>query len=252
LITAKGRFRAMNPIDLSEALQISWQHLRRPQTFARVAFYACVPIFGQLLLAAYALQVCRATALGETPLAGDFRSDIRAIIIGFKCQVLSLAAMVVAGLLTLPLWTLERSSAATTSNSSSKTVTGLMMALHSPTAMVTTLVMASLTGVFLTRYATTGSAKSILDVPATWSLLRAEPAHWIVAAALGFCFVEAPATIALALPLSASTQLPVLLGATALLSPLMLLIQASLIGQAHHSACLTIARRRPLIVKVRW
>jgi hypothetical protein len=82
--------------------------------------------------------------------------------------------------------------------------------------------------------------------------LRAEPAIWIAATVVGFAIAEAPAALAWLLPLSSSWQVLALLLATALFRPIGLLSHGHLIGQAHRWSAQTLARRRPMIVRVRW
>lgn len=157
-----------------------------------------------------------------------------------------------AGLLTLPLWALTTGAGETTTDSSTTPAPALVAAFHDPTSLLATTLMALFAALTLARFATTGSAWAALDLGNLWSHVRAEPAIWIAAAAFGFAIEELPATLAYLLPLPSSWQLPALLLATALLWPFALLVQAHLIGQAHRWSTQTLARRRPLIVKVRW
>jgi hypothetical protein len=239
-------------MDLRRALTYPFADPRWPAKLGRAATVACLPIVSQFALSAYALQAIRtvATKPDDTDLP-EWRLDLTVLILGFKCQLLTIVCGLAAGLLTLPLWALT-----TADTDSSKATTNpapvLISAFHDPTTLLATALMALFASLCLARFATTGSAWAALDLSALWSHLRAEPAIWIAAAVLGFAIEETPATLAWLLPLPTSWQLPALLLATALLWPFAMLVQAHLIAQAHRWSSQTLARRRPLIVKVRW
>jgi len=225
----------------------------RPQlaALARATYIACIPIIGSLLLTAYALQYLRAAAFETKPTLIPLRLDVQTLWVGVKCQLLSLAATLTAGLLTLPLLSLDHSSL-TSSSSATIPSTVLMASLTGPTAFLSAGIAAVLSALVIARYATTGSVLSALNVVDLWSQFRAEPTLWIATAVIGFILVEAPATIALLLPFSPDSQLTALLVATAFFWPTALFLQAHLIGRAHLISEQTIASRRPLIVHVRW
>ncbi|MEA2583893.1 MAG: hypothetical protein QOF33_1978 [Thermomicrobiales bacterium] len=232
--------------------------VRRPavaRKARKIRAIACVPIVGQLVLFAYALHILRTVATDDEESGlPECRWDTTVLMIGLKCQLLTIVCGLAAGLLTLPLWTLSAGDSGATSTAESMAPSpALVSALHGPTVLLTTTIMALLSALCLTRYAVTGSAWSGLDIAAIWSHLRAEPTIWIAAALIGFTIEQMPSTLAWLLPLPTSWQLPALLIATALFWPFAMLVQAHLIGQAHCWSAQTLARRRrPLIVRVRW
>jgi len=172
---------------------------------------------------------------------------------GLKCQLLMVVCGLAAGLLTLPLWGLDTpESASNGAAGAADPAPALVSAFHGPTYLLTTALMALLGGLCLARFAVIGSAWAALDVGAIWSHLRAEPANWIAATVVGFAIAEAPVAFAWLLPVSSSWQVLALLLATVLFRPIGLLTQGHLIGQAHRWSAQTLARRRPMIVRVRW
>ncbi|HEY7035293.1 MAG TPA: DUF4013 domain-containing protein [Thermomicrobiales bacterium] len=240
-------------MDLRRAFTYPFADSRWPAKLGRAATIACLPIVGQLALSAYAVQAIRtvATKPDDTDLP-PWRLDRTTLMLGLKCQLLSIACALAAGLLTLPLWALTTADTDSTTETTTKPVPALIAAFHDPTTLLTTALMALFSSLCLARYATTGSAWAALDLAAIWSHLRAEPAIWIAAAVLGFAIEETPSTLAWLLPLPTSWQLPALLIATAFFWPFATLVQAHLIAQAYRWSSQTLARRRPLIVKVRW
>jgi hypothetical protein len=239
-------------MDLRRAVTYVFHDPRWPVKLGRAATFACLPIIGQLLLGAYALQTIRAAATDdETSELPDLRWDVSLLMTGVKCQLVTIVGGLAAGLLTLPLWALTAGESDSTAETTAP-VPALVGALHGPTYLLATALMSLFTALCLARFATTGSAWSALDVGAICSHLRAAPAIWIATAVVGFTIEQTPTTLAWLLPLPASWQVPALLIATALFWPFALLVQAHLIGQAHHWSTMTLARRRPLIVRVRW
>jgi hypothetical protein len=242
-------------MDVRRATTYVFDDPRWPAKLGKSATIACVPIVGQLVLFAYALHILRTVATDDEESGlPECRWDTTVLMIGLKCQLLTIVCGLAAGLLTLPLWTLSAGDSGATSTAESMApAPALVSALHGPTVLLTTTIMALLSALCLTRYAVTGSAWSALDVGAIWSHLRAEPTIWIAAALIGFTIEQMPSTLAWLLPLPTSWQLPALLIATALFWPFAMLVQAHLIGQAHRWSAQTLARRRhPLIVRVRW
>lgn len=239
-------------MDIKQALRsIFLGPNRQLSSLSKAGLIACVPIIGQMVLAAHALQFVRAAALNDDRKFTELRLDVQTLFIGFKCQLLTIVATIAAGLLTLPLWALDQPVSETDPDVYTPT-TALLDALQSPTALVTAVLAALFSALCLARFATTGSALSALDVAGTWSHLRAQTSLWISVAAVGFLLVQAPTTIALLLPLSTDDTLLALLIASAFFLPVALYIQAHLIGQAFNASAGTIARRRPLVVRVRW
>lgn len=224
---------------------------RQLSSLSKAGLIACVPVIGQLILAAHALQFTRAAALHDDRKFTDLRLDVQTLFLGFKCQLLTIVATIAAGLLTLPLWALDQPVSETDPDVYTPT-TALLSALQSPTALVTAVLAALFSGLCLARFATTGSAMSALDLAGTWSYLRAQPSLWIAVSAVGFVLVQAPTTLALVLPFSTEDQLLALMIASAVFLPVALFIQAHLIGQVFNASAETIARKRPLIVRVRW
>jgi hypothetical protein len=216
----------------------------------RAGLIACLPIAGDLFLAAYALPSIRAAMTDDPAVArGDWKVDLWTLMTGLKCQLLTVVCGLAAGLLTLPLWGLET---AESTAEAADPAPALVVAFQGPTYLLATALMALLAGLCLARFALTGSAWAAVDVGAIWSHLRAEPATWIAVTVAGFAIAEAPVALVWLLPLSSSWHVPALLLATALFRPIGLLTQAHLIGQAYRWSAQTLARRRPLIVRVRW
>jgi hypothetical protein len=239
-------------MDLRRALTYPFSDPRWYAKLGRAATIACLPIVGQLALSAFALQALRKIAKDDDDSdLPAWRLDRSVLMLGLKCQLLTIVCGLAAALLTLPLWSLTTATSDSTADAT-KPLPALIAAFHDPTSLLATALMALFAALTLARYATTGSAWAALDVAAIWSHLRAEPAIWISAATLGFTIEEVPSTLAWLLPLPTTWQLPALLLATALLWPFALLIQAHLIAQAYRWSTQTLARRRPLIVKVRW
>ncbi len=239
-------------MDLRRAVTHVFDDPRWPAKLGKAGLIACVPIVGPVFLAAYALQSTRAAATGKPEAArGEWRWDSWTLMTGLKCQLLTIVCGLAATLLTLPLWNLDTRE--TTSAAGAADATPVLIgAFHGPTQLLAAAIMALFTALSLARFAITGSAWAALDVGAIWSHLRAEPAIWIAATVLGFAIAEGPVALAWLLPLPASWQMPVLLLATMLFRPLAVLVQAHLIGQAYRWSAQSLARRRPLIVKVRW
>jgi hypothetical protein len=242
-------------MDLRRAITSPFADPRWYAKLGRAATIACIPIIGQLAIAAFAIQALRTTATATTDDATDlppWRLDRAVLWLGLKCQLLTIVCALAAGLLTLPLWSLTTGATETTTDTAPVPAPALVAAFHDPTSLLATALMALFAALVLARYAATASPWAALDLGSLWSHLRAEPAIWIAAATLGFAIEELPATLAYLLPLPSSWQLPALLIATALLWPFALLVQAHLIGQAYRWSSRALARRRPLIVKVRW
>jgi hypothetical protein len=238
-------------MDVRRAMTFAFGDPRWFAKLGRAGMVALIPLIGSvLILPAFALAAIRAAANGDerTELA-DCRMDAATLVIGLKCQVLTMICGLAAGLLTFPLWGID-SSMSTSPSATADMAPALVGALQGPSLLLTTVVTAVLSAVGLARFAVTGSARAALDVAAIWSHLRAEPAIWIAAAVVGFTIEQAPVTLAWLLP--ASMQLPAMLIAIAVFWPFALLVQAHLIGQAHRWSAQTLARRRPLIVRVRW
>jgi hypothetical protein len=239
-------------MDLKHAVTHVFDDRRWPVKLGKAGLIASVPVLGPVLLSAYALQSTRAAATGDPGAArGEWRWDAMTLMTGLKCQLLTVICGLAAALLTLPLWNLESSEPASSASSVDPTPV-LVGAFQGPTHLLATLIMALFTALCLARFAITGSAWSALDVGAIWSHLRAEPALWLSVSAVGFAIAEGPVALAWLLPLPASWQIPALLLATVFLRPLAVLAQAHLIGQAYRWSAQAMARRRPLIVKVRW
>jgi Protein of unknown function (DUF4013) len=237
---------------LRRALTDIFHDRRWPLRLGAAGAAACVPILGPLMLSAWALRALRAVLDGDedAPLP-TVRWDGATLLLGLKCLVLTIVGGLAAGLLTLPLWALPISEKLPDSGAT-ETAPALVAALHGPTHLVAALLGAVLTAVCLARFAATGSALAALDVARLWAHLRAAPAIWVAAAVVGFVVEEAPASLAWLLPLPVDWQVPALLLASALLWPFALLVQAHLIGHAYRWSAQSLARRRPLIVHVRW
>jgi hypothetical protein len=239
-------------MDLRRAVTHVFDDRRWPAKLGKAGLIACVPILGPVFLSAYALQSTRAAATGDREAArGEWRWDALTLMTGLKCQLLTIVCGLAAALLTLPLWNLDAREPSAADGAVDATPV-LIGAFHGPTQLLATAIMALFTAICLARFAVTGSAWSALDVGAIWSHLRAEPAIWIGVTVVGFAIAEGSVALAWLLPLSASWQVPALLLATMLFRPLAVLAQAHLIGQAYRWSGQALARRRPLIVKVRW
>jgi hypothetical protein len=239
-------------MDLRRAATHVFDDPRWPAKLGKAGLIASVPILGSVFLAAYALQSTRAAATGDPDAArGEWRWDTWTLMTGLKCQLLTIVCGLASALLTLPLWKLEGRESGSGVEAADPTPV-LIGAFHGPTHLLAASVMALFTALCLARFAITGSAWAALDVAAIWSHLRAEPAIWIAAAVVGFVIAEGPVALAWLLPLSESWQVPALLLATVCFRPIAVLAQAHLNGQAYRSSAQVLARRRPLIVKVRW
>src|SRR5215203_4644764 len=88
-------------MDIKRALRSIFRSRWHIAALARVGVIACIPIIGQLVLAAYALHYIRAAALNDDSKPRDIRMDVQTLLIGFKCQLLTILGTVAAGLLTL-------------------------------------------------------------------------------------------------------------------------------------------------------
>src|SRR5689334_5755536 len=128
-------------MNLRRALTYPFADPRWPAKLGRAATIACLPIIGQLALSAFALQAIRTVA--TKPDGADlpaWRLDRTILMLGLKCQLLSIACGLAAGLLTLPLWVL------TTTDTTSTTATtnpapALIAAFHDPTTLLATALM---------------------------------------------------------------------------------------------------------------
>jgi len=215
-------------------------------TLAPVMLIAWLPLLGPLLLTGYTQQaLARAVRLQDG--LPPFRWNVPTLRLGLICQVLTALCGVVAGLLTLPLWSFSHESTAV-----DLTATPLAQALSGPTHLTVTIVSTTLASLCLARYAATGSAWSAIDPAALWSHLRAEPALWIATAVAGFVIAELPLTLVWLAPLTAAQEIAIWLAVQALVQPLAALMQAHLIAQAHHATAQTLAIRRARVVRMRW
>src|SRR5215213_5060127 len=161
-------------MDIKRALRSIFGGRWQITSLAKAGVIACVPIIGQLVLVAYALQLIRAAAFEDDTKPRELRMDMQHLITGFKCQLLMIMATLAAGLLTLPLWTLDQTGSGTTSDLTTPT-TALIDAFRSPTSLLTASLAALFGALCLARFATTGSAMSALDLAGTWAHLRAQP-----------------------------------------------------------------------------
>lgn len=215
-------------------------------TLAPVMLIAWLPLLGPLLLTGYTQQAL-ARAVRHQGGLPPFRWNVSTLRLGLMCQVLTALCGLVAGFLTLPLWSFSHES-----TDVDLTATALAQAFSGPTHLTVTLFSATLAALCLARYAATGSAWSAIDPLDLWRHLRSEPTLWIATAATGFVIAELPLTLVWLAPLTAAQEIAIWLAVQALIQPLATLVQAHLIAQAHHATAHTLAIRRARVVRVRW
>lgn len=211
-----------------------------------VMLIAWVPLLGPLLLTGYSQQAL-VRAIQHQGGLPPFRWNMATLRLGLICQILTALCGIVAGFLTLPLWSLSHESTAV-----DLTATALAQALAGPTHLTVTVCSATLAALCLARYAVTGSAWAAIDPLALWQHLRAEPVLWIATAVAGFVVAELPLTLVWLAPLTAAQEIAFWLAVQAFIQPVAALIQAHLIAQAQQATMQTLAIRRARVVRIRW
>lgn len=233
-------------MDLRRALTAPFRDRRWPIALAPVMLAAWLPFLGPLWVAAYAQRVLARAIAGDETLP-PFRLDGHTLRLGAICHLLTISCGIVAGLLVLPLWPLERETPP-----AEAATTALTWALAGPTHLTATVLQVTLAAICLARFAATDSARAALDPGAIWAHLRAEPAIWIATSVTGFLIAQFPVTLVWLAPLSAGYRLALGLAVQALIVPLAALVQSQLVAQAFAASTSTLTWRRARVVRVRW
>jgi hypothetical protein len=207
---------------------------------------AWLPLLGPLFLAGYQQQAL-AQAIRHQEGVPAFRLDLATMRLGLISHILVALSGIVAGLLTLPLWSLGHEP-----TSVDLTATALVQAFAGPTHLTVTVLSATLASLCLVRYAASGSARAAMDPVMLWNFLRAEPSLWIATAVTGFVIVELPLTVVWLAPLTQGQEIVIWLTVQALVQPVVTLVQAQLFAQAYQTTKQTLAIRRARVVRVRW
>jgi hypothetical protein len=232
-------------MDLRRAASYLFADRSWPRKIGLIALVSPVPIFGQMYALGYANLTLRRMLKGH----GD--SELPEAKLGWALWVRGVTIMLLTLLCALiSAWICMPLFFNVSSEDVSSWAPALIQTFHGPSSLVLTCVSSVFTSIVLARYALTGSFFSGFNPMELWSLLRAEPAIWLIYALVGYVITEGPYAVVWLLPLEGDWDIIGTVLACSVLWTYGLMVHMHLIGQAFYWSQKT-ARMRAAQVRYR-